>query len=110
MAKGIKNIPKNVFVFTESLKKFEGIDSVYLFGSYVRNEATVSSDIDIAIVLTPPSSSGLRGRVRTELNTSEDGHLDIQLTYVDANSLISDMNELNIAQTIRKEGVLLWRR
>src|SRR5215831_9183845 len=37
----------------ESLKKIEGIDEAYLYGSFARNQQDAASDIDVLVVGTP---------------------------------------------------------
>src|SRR5205814_4262330 len=48
VAKTIGAIP----LITQSLKKVEGIDEAYLYGSFARNQQDASSDIDVLVIGT----------------------------------------------------------
>jgi len=68
------------------LKQHFNIDSIGLFGSYARDEATPKSDIDLAIVTTTKSFSNrykLKNYLEEELGKSVDlGYLDSLRTYI----------------------------
>ena len=68
------------------LKQHFNIDSIGLFGSYARDEATHKSDIDLAIVTTTKSFSNrykLKNYLEEELGKSVDlGYLDSLRTYI----------------------------
>ena len=40
-------------LISESLKKIEGIDEAYLYGSFARNQQVAASDIDLLVIGTP---------------------------------------------------------
>ncbi len=40
-------------LISESLKKIEGIDEAYLYGSFARNQQVAASDIDVLVIGTP---------------------------------------------------------
>jgi predicted nucleotidyltransferase len=68
------------------LKQHFNIDSIGLFGSYARDEATPQSDIDLAIVTTTKSFSNrykLKNYLEEALDKSVDlGYLDSLRTYI----------------------------
>ena len=68
------------------LKQHFNIDSIGLFGSYARDEATPQSDIDLAIVTTTKSFSNrykLKNYLEEALGKSVDlGYLDSLRTYI----------------------------
>jgi len=68
------------------LKQHFNIDSIGLFGSYARDEATPQSDIDLAIVTTTKSFSNrykLKNYLEEAFGKSVDlGYLDSLRTYI----------------------------
>ena len=68
------------------LKQHFNIDSIGLFGSYARDEATPQSDIDLAIVTTTKSFTNryqLKNYLEEALGKSVDlGYLDSLHTYI----------------------------
>src|SRR6202011_5087767 len=40
-------------LITQSLKKVEGIDEAYLYGSFARNQQDAASDIDVLVIGAP---------------------------------------------------------
>jgi predicted nucleotidyltransferase len=43
-----------VTLLARSLKKVEGLDAAYLYGSFARDQQDASSDIDVLIIGAPP--------------------------------------------------------
>src|SRR5260370_13478788 len=54
VAKTIGAVP----LIAQSLKKFEGLEEAYLYGSFARNQQDAASDIDV-LVIGAPRSEGL---------------------------------------------------
>jgi predicted nucleotidyltransferase len=59
VAKTIGAVP----LIAESLKKIDGIDEAYLYGSFARGWQDAASDIDVLVIGTPPGDV-LAGAVR----------------------------------------------
>jgi predicted nucleotidyltransferase len=61
-------------LIAQSLKKVEGIDEAYLYGSFARNQQDAASDIDVLVVGNPPEQvlaqavRRLEGRLGREIN------------------------------------------
>ncbi|MCL1786964.1 MAG: nucleotidyltransferase domain-containing protein [Defluviitaleaceae bacterium] len=91
--------------------KFEqtGIDvsALILFGSQARDTATLSSDVDIAVVMKAPLSPCHRGELRAigeEINDAIETNLFFTTQEaLDAATKIFDTNKY-----IREEGIILW--
>jgi predicted nucleotidyltransferase len=61
-------------LISESLKKIDGVDEAYLYGSFARNQQDAASDIDILLIGTPqeaalaPAVSRLERQLGREIN------------------------------------------
>ncbi|HEY4949286.1 MAG TPA: nucleotidyltransferase domain-containing protein [Candidatus Acidoferrales bacterium] len=44
-------------LIAQSLKKIEGIEEAYLYGSFARNQQDAASDIDVLVIGTPPGEA-----------------------------------------------------
>jgi predicted nucleotidyltransferase len=61
-------------LISQSLKKIEGIDEAYLYGSFARNQQDAVSDIDVLVIGTPQEAalaravSGLERQLGREVN------------------------------------------
>jgi len=53
VAKTIGAIP----LITQSLKKIEGIEEAYLYGSFARNQQDAASDVDVLVIGNPKSDA-----------------------------------------------------
>ena len=53
IAKTIGAVP----LLAESLKKIEGIEEAYLYGSFARNQQDVASDVDVLVIGNPKSDT-----------------------------------------------------
>jgi predicted nucleotidyltransferase len=53
-------------VIAQSLKKIEGIDEAYLYGSFARNQQDVASDIDVIVLGTPRAEALAQAMRRLE--------------------------------------------
>jgi predicted nucleotidyltransferase len=84
----------------------EGIRELYIFGSHVRGEATIFSDVDIAVIHCEKL-----GVNRAALNEATARHSDdVQFTYVQSDVFNSDDHPLHVSSSIKRKGVLLWQR
>ncbi|MCL2224708.1 MAG: nucleotidyltransferase domain-containing protein [Defluviitaleaceae bacterium] len=84
----------------------ESIRAVYIFGSHVRGEATIFSDVDIAVIHEENPDVN-----RAALNEATARHdEDVQFTYVHKAVFDSDDHPLHVSSSIKREGVLLWQR
>lgn len=84
--------------------------SAILFGSQARGEATIRSDIDIAIVMN--DSSPLTPRQRgdlIELSDDIDTTISINLFFTSTSLLDNAESIFDTNFHIKKEGVLLWQ-
>lgn len=99
-AKQVLEALKPVFAEDPNIKR------VYLFGSQARDSATISSDIDIAIVSENPSLID-----RSSLLCAVD-EFDTKCDFVyTTQDLIDNANrELDINYSIREEGILVWTK
>ena len=97
----------------EFVSKFEAtgieIESLILFGSQAKDTATLSSDIDIAVVMKTPLSSCDRGELRCigeDINDSIETNLFFTMQEaVNEATGIFDTNKY-----IREEGIVIWPR
>lgn len=81
-----KNLPTiNIPSIIEYLAKhIEGLEGIYLFGSYASGDATEGSDIDIAILCKNRLSFGLKATILQDLNLLTGKAVDlVELRYVD---------------------------
>lgn len=84
------------------------IDSVVLYGSVARGEATESSDIDILIV--SPNAESIRDRVselRCDFTYDRDFDVFISLIYLDRDK-IDEIENLEFKSGILREGIALY--
>ena len=77
-----------------------------LFGSCVRGEATVTSDIDIAVISDAPSEIDRRRLIYI----AESFGVDVDFVYTTPKLLYQAENVLDINYSIRTEGVTIWER
>ena len=95
VAKTIGAIP----LITQSLKKIEGIDEAYLYGSFARNQQDAASDIDVLVIGAP------RERVLAEAVRTLERQLGREVTYT-----VLTRKELD-SRRARKDAFLesVWR-
>lgn len=86
------------------------LDSIVLYGSYARNEATVDSDIDIAVILYDDSDPNKHDSL---IDITLDYELNLGITLsvvtVDFNQYKDWKNSLPFFKNIEKEGIVLWK-
>lgn len=88
--------------FIKKVRRIRGIKEVLqivLFGSVARDEDTVNSDIDIAVI----HNSNNPGKLQTEINRLK--HNKIQLSYIHVNRL---SKEPELVGALTGEGILLY--
>jgi len=71
-----ENILTTLAAYKQQYKQKHGIEEIGLFGSYAREEATESSDVDVYIKLSK-SNLFLLSRIRIELEEIFGKHVDI---------------------------------
>jgi len=106
----ISQIPKMLKEHIESVAHTlpSHLEKVVLFGSYARGEATLRSDVDIALVFAEGTEVNPRDRafIREELETLVDP-VEINL-FTTCKSQLDTDNKLNANYWIREEGYVLW--
>lgn len=96
----------------EPIAKKHDIPVVYIFGSYARNEATESSDIDFAVDITGQSGDAywnLYGDFFDELKEAVEHEIDL----VELETLIDSQDKperKKLLETIVKERVKIFER
>lgn len=86
-----------------------GIESIVLFGSYARGEATESSDIDLLISYKKLTGAFALGGVYAELEEALGKPVDV----VSEKALSADYADTHaraLLDEIRREGVVIYRR
>jgi predicted nucleotidyltransferase len=101
---------KEVLAIIEALQpafeQDQHIRQVILFGSQVKNTATIMSDIDFAIVADNP-----RLIDRKALNNiAENFDIPCDFVYTTPEALRLANKELDVNNSIRKEGIIIWER
>ena len=99
-------MPSFVDEIVAAAKNDDTIRELYLFGSYARGESTIFSDLDIAII-----HGDVNAVNRIALNNAT-AHtdVDVQFTYIQAETFDTDDHPLHVSSSVKREGVLLWRR
>ena len=96
----------------EYVKKFEelniNINSLILFGSQAKGTATISSDIDIAVVMDENLSPRIRGELLC-LADEVDMRYDVNLFFTTKNALENATGHFDTNKYIKEEGVILWQ-
>lgn len=64
-----------ITLITQSLKKIEGIEEAYLYGSFARNQQDATSDIDVLVIGDP------RGEALAEAATKLERQLGREINY-----------------------------
>ena len=84
------------------------VDSLVLFGSQAKGTATLSSDIDIAVVMNHPLSHFERGKILS-LAEEIDPRFETNLFFTTQTAVSNGEGIFNTNKYIREEGVLLWQ-
>ena len=86
----------------------KNVDALVLFGSQARGTAKVSSDIDIAVVMTESLSPLERGQLLS-LGDDVDMRFETNLFFTTRKALDAAHRDLDTNKYIRDEGVILWQ-
>jgi len=97
---------------TEYVNRFQvlniEIDSLVLFGSQARGTATISSDIDIAVVTDNNFHTRSRG-ILMSLGEEIDTRFAVNLFFTTKNALENASDHFDTNKHIREEGLVLWQ-
>jgi len=87
----------------------DSLEKIILFGSHARGEATVDSDIDIALVYREGTklTRALRATVRYLLDDLFE-HVEINLLATTSDKVASAEDKKDANYWIREEGRVLW--
>lgn len=86
-----------------------GIESIVLFGSYARGEATAKSDIDLLISYKKLTGAFALGGVYAELEEVLGKPVDV-VSEKALTADYADMHARALLDEIRREGVVIYRR
>ena len=84
------------------------INSIVLFGSQARETATISSDIDIAVITDKDLPHRDRGQLLC-LNDEIDMRFEVNLFFTTKSNLENACGDFDTNKYIKKEGIVLWR-
>ena len=90
----------------EASQQDEHISALYLFGSHARNEATILSDVDFAVVSQIPAKVN-RGCLNY---AAESFDIPCDFVYTTDKAIAASTSELDVNFQIKTKGVLLWQR
>ena len=86
-----------------------GIESIVLFGSYARGEATAKSDIDLLISYKRLTGAFALGGVYAELEEVLGKPVDV-VSEKALTADYADKHARELLDAIRREGVVIYRR
>lgn len=104
-----KIVDEYVAKLSETVLSDANVNSLVLFGSQARGDATASSDIDIAVVTNAPISNYNRGNMQCltdDISTQVD--INLFFTTTDAIQNAKDIFDTNLY--IKNEGVVVWHK
>jgi predicted nucleotidyltransferase len=82
--KSLKEIKHRLKVLNPVLKKNFSVDTIELFGSYVRGEATEKSDLDVLVTFIEPNNVDLFKFIELRLFLKDELGVDVDLIEKDA--------------------------
>lgn len=85
----------------------EDVEALILFGSQARDTATISSDIDIAVIMKKPLDAQSRGLLRC-LSEDINPHIEVNLFFTTAEALKAPHHHFDTNTYIKEEGIILW--
>ena len=85
------------------IAKRHGVDRIYLFGSYARDDATPSSDVDLCVDAATLRGLFALGCLRADLEETLNKELDL----ITVNSLKYNC-DAHFLENLRKEQVLIY--
>ena len=88
--------------------KICGVNALVLFGSQARSTATISSDIDIAVIMDDDLPPLTRGQLLS-LGDEIDMRFDVNLFFTTKDALECATSSLDTNKYIREEGIMLWQ-
>jgi predicted nucleotidyltransferase len=100
--------PQVVNEIVAAAKNDAAILELYIFGSYSRGEATIFSDVDIAIIHAENAADTVNRAALHEATARHDE--DVQFTYIQTDVFHSDDHPLHVSSSVKREGVLLWQK
>jgi len=96
----------------EYIKQFKQLDikvnALVLFGSQARGTATISSDIDIAVVMEEHLTPLDRGKLLS-LGDEVDMRFETNLFFTTRNAVENATGDFDTNKYIKEEGVVLWQ-
>ena len=84
--------------------------AIWLFGSRVRGASTEDSDLDIAVEFSAAETPALRAWLERVRREAESPVADQWPGFVNLVGLFADDVDPRLAQRVRTEGFVLWRR
>ena len=109
MGKDFKEIKDICHLVVSVLSSDSDVKEIFLFGSYARGDANIQSDIDIAIIHNEHVSSSFFPKLRQEFLRAYNDDIHVQFSYLTESAYLTDNHILNIAKTVREEGISLWK-
>ena len=104
--------PEISHFLTEYIRRFKelnaNIDSLILFGSQARGTATITSDIDIAVVANGELPPRTRGELMC-LADDMDSRFEVNLFFTTRDNIENATEFFDTNSHIKKEGVVLWQ-
>jgi len=108
--KSLADIANIIDLVVKIASSFSEVQKVIVFGSYARGEANIQSDVDVAVVHEEGVRSSLRRDFKKEFSKFYEGVIEVQFTYLSEEAYEKDNHVLNVARSVREEGVVLWSR
>lgn len=102
----IPNLQK--FIFSVSHELPANLNKIIVFGSYARGEATIKSDVDLALV-SDGTGTVDKGAVEYVLHGFDD-YIKIDLFCTNQEKLDRVQDKFNTNFWIREEGQMIWTR
>ena len=96
--------PPISIVIAEEAAHFPAIKQAILFGSYARGDATVESDVDVRLVVDRKEQFSLYDLARFQKAVERRIGLEVDAITAD------DIKDKNLAEAIRREGILVYER
>jgi len=109
----IPDVVPNLKNFIESVSHQlpENLEKIIVFGSYARGEATIRSDVDIALVFGGEEPTQRADKVAVDMALYDfDDILHIDLYCTNQTRIDTEQNVMRPNYWIREEGKLLWTK
>jgi uncharacterized protein len=82
--KSLKEIKRQLETLNPTLRRNFSVDSIELFGSYVRGEETEKSDLDVLVTFSEPNNVDLFKFIELRLFLKDELGVDVDLIEKDA--------------------------